>query len=418
MRLKFSADEMRAVSSNFAQQADDLRSRARVLSWLTEEAARYRSAESVSDEALMTRYAERTALVSRVQQEIVMLQRLGDEAEHLAQQLGAAVQTGETHEQSIWQHMRQLAEHPGRVFSSPMFVASLRALAANIDLPVATMSGGFVGLIWQLSRPQRGPDFTASVGAFATGLTSPTKTTIEVRQTHSREVTAPSTLAELARRIPRADTGAAQVRIERYQTGHRPSWIVYCAGTVSMKPNGGTEPWDMHSNLEAMAGHQSDSMDAVRQSMRTAGVRPDDQVLYVGFSQGGMLAAELAREGQAAKTDLVTFGAPIAQLDLSQVDGAIAVEHAEDLVPALGGKDQVADGGSDRLAVRRHAFASIPAESGLPAHNLDRYASTAADAESAPDRDLRAEKQKVLSGVTGLGQSSLWRAERVGSKDD
>lgn len=416
MRLKFSSGEMRAVSTNFAQQAQDLRTHARLLSGRAEQLTWQHGVESLIDESTAFRHAQRRALVSRVLEEADTLHRLGDEAEQLAWQLSTAADTGETQEHSVWQQMRRLAEHPGLVLSSPTFVSSVRALAAQIDLPVASLSGGLVGLISQLVRQRRGPDATASLGAFATGIGAKSNTSIAVSTSVTRRVTAPTTLAELARRVPKAESGEPQVRIERYQYRDGSSWIVYCSGTVTMKAHGDTEPWDMHSNLQAMAGQHSDSMDAVQQSMRQAGVRPEDQVLYVGFSQGGMLAAELASESKNANADLVTFGAPIAQIDLKRVDGAIAIEHAEDLVPALGGANQ--GDTSDRLVLGRRAFESIPVESGLPAHNLDRYASTAADAESAPDRELRAEKQKLLAAVTGEGQSTLWRAQRITSVAD
>lgn len=411
MRLALSTAEMRTVGIGFSQQAERLTLHAAHLRELVSRASDHLSIRTSTEHTIHDGHLRSIHTLAQIDEAVFTIEQLSLSAHSLSSQISAAADRGGHNEQTIWTEMKRLAEHPGLVLSAPGFVASMRSLATHIDLPLAAVTGGPLGLWRQVFNPKPGPDFAASMGARATNLVPNPRTHVTVSKTQSVAVNAPTSLSELARRVPRSEAGQPQVRIEKYRTSQSPSWIVYCGGTVSMKPASTDEPWDMRSNLEVMAGQQSDSLEAVQVSMQQAGIAPGDDVLFVGFSQGGMLAAELARQADVGHADLVTFGAPIAQIDLNNVDGAIAVEHREDLVPALAGAGNSAH--SDRLIIAQRAFASVPIESGLPAHNMDRYANTVANAESAPNRDLRIEKQKIMAQISGSGQSTLWRADRT-----
>jgi pimeloyl-ACP methyl ester carboxylesterase len=81
--------------------------------------------------------------------------------------------------------------------------------------------------------------------------------------------------------------------------------------------------------------------------MHRAGVRPDDKVMLVGHSLGGMVAVETARDAERAKgarhfevTDVVTAGSPIARTvrRLPSTVQVLALENSDDLVPQAEGE--------------------------------------------------------------------------------
>lgn len=314
----------------------------------------------------------------------------------------------------------QQFRRPGELFSSPLFTAGLRAFAANVDWMTAAIIPPVHKAVLPAQGLRRGPNYTAAVLASVTDRFAGLRAKVTVHSKGSATtVTAPRSLADLAHRIPDAQAGKPQMRIEQYAREGKTTWIVYYAGTVQMAPNAKGEPWDGASNLKLMAGTESDSLRAARQAMRAAGIGENDHVVHVGFSQGGILAAQLAAQAPAGTADLVTFGAPVAQIDLDTVDAAIAIEHAEDLVPALGG---VVDAkAADRLVITRRAFGEgLPKGEILPAHNLKRYIDTASLVEARANRALRDERLKLFddmpASVEGenapVGQSTLWRATR------
>lgn len=401
---------MREFSGQLSRLSHDLVTRARQLRDLTHTVGQQDLLAGAAASGAFSLDYRRAAQLAHVEEASFGLEHLATRAQNLADQLESATVRSEQAEFDAWHEFQRYLEHPTLGLSSPRAVAAIRALAAHADLSFAALSGGLVGFIVQAGRDRRGPERVASLGAAVIELMTPKTDSVSVRRMTSQRTTAPLTLAELATRIPSVGTDGAQVRIERYEIRGGASWIVYCAGTATMKPHGGAEPWDMKSNLDAMSGESADSTAAVTRAMALAGVTQGDHVLYVGFSQGGMIAAQLAADAKPGTADVVTFGAPIAQLDLASVDGVVTVEHAEDLVPALSGAPST--GAEDRVSIVRPAFDDVPEESGLPAHNLERYERTTQLAEASPDRALRAEKQSILSHFTGSGTSSLWKASR------
>ena len=224
----------------------------------------------------------------------------------------------------------------------------------------------------------------------------------------------PAGVAALAERIPSLTDDGGQVRVERYGDPEHPSWLVYIGGTVEWSPLASDEPWDMASNVAAVAEQEAGSYRAVQQALHAAGVRPGDPLVPIGHSQGGLIAAQLAASADWNTVGLVTFGAPAGQVVVPAELPAIAVEHAEDIVPALGGTSAEGDG---RLYVRREVFAgaAATADGALPAHQLVEYRGTAELIDESPDprlRDFRARLHDLVGD--GEGQTGVWRADRVG----
>lgn len=255
------------------------------------------------------------------------------------------------------------------------------------------------------------------------------ETPVAIQQAHRRPIAAPASIGELLARIPPSAPGAPQLRIERYpEPGGASRWLVYLAGTVEVRTGRSTEPWDMISNLAALAHTDAGSLRAARAAMREAGVRPGDAVGYIGYSQGGLLAMRLAQEGAAgtlpARTaGVITVGAPAGQLALDHGVPVLALEHADDLVPALGGLP--GDHGPRRATLSARAIPAGVEAPMLSAHHLDRYQATLAawSARGSPGAPAGLAEAFGLAPASsgaaeawrgrGEGVATFWRADRI-----
>ena len=227
--------------------------------------------------------------------------------------------------------------------------------------------------------------------------------------------TVPSTRAEsYSDRAARVPQGAAQVRIDRYsQHGAPDRFEVYIGGTRDFSLSPGTEPWDMTSNMNGVAGRESGSYRAVAEAMADAGITSSSPVLFTGYSQGGLIAAELAASGDFDTRGLYTLGAPAAQVAVPSGIPWVAIEHTDDIVPAVGGS--WASG--DPVLVRRELFAGHPVSTEvlLPAHQLGGYRDTAALVDAS--REMRVvtalgDFDRFGDGTTHV-DSTLYRGVRV-----
>lgn len=151
-----------------------------------------------------------------------------------------------------------------------------------------------------------------------TGLLDP-RTDVEVHRI--REVQDPSTPQTLADLVYTHDearremfglaapgggfdpTAAGQIRIQTVrQADGSAGYIVYApptGGEPIWAPDawgaqGNSAGWD--SNLRSMAGQESAAMADVRGALEAAGVPPGAEVMFVGHSQGGLTAAQLAAD--------------------------------------------------------------------------------------------------------------------------
>ncbi|TGY35603.1 hypothetical protein E5344_11395 [Microbacterium laevaniformans] len=107
---------------------------------------------------------------------------------------------------------------------------------------------------------------------------------------------------------------------------------------------------DLDSNLALMLtpSLRSQYERAVLEAMKQAGVGPDDPVMLVGFSQGGILAGTLAAYNNDYNWDaVVVAGAPIDSMPIPSTTTVVSVQHNGDPVPRL---DSVISLGTDGYA--------------------------------------------------------------------
>ncbi len=276
------------------------------------------------------------------------------------------------------------------ILSDPRFVQFARvsivsvdefaAGAAGLPLPVVRMLGDDgIGIL--------GMDTT--VGAVAAGASvvgALRETPIRIAPVARGTSTRADGFADRAARVP---SGRAQVRIDQYSAPGQPDrFEVYLGGTADFSPTSGTEPWDLTSNISALSGEPSGAYRAVADVLNHAGVGAQSPLVVTGYSQGGLVAAQLAASGDYDVRGLFTLGAPSGQVDVPRDVPWVAVEHTDDLVPALGGTWARAD----PVLVRREVFSDgpPPPELAVPAHAAEHYRATAKFIDAANERRLLA----------------------------
>jgi hypothetical protein len=312
----------------------------------------------------------------------------------------------------------QLGQHP-ELMANPEFVRAVRGVVSAADdiamgvtgtaAPVARLLGdeglGIVGL----ETVAASVILLGGKHAFTPTpvLTTPAGT--------ARPVQPPRSLAAAAARIPPTGAGRPQVTVESYpdRSGGR-SYAVYVAGTTDFGPNS-AEPFDMASNLAALADSDSGSYTATLDAMEQAGVKPGDKVNLFGHSQGGLVVARVAASGVFDTSTLVTFGAPSGQVAVPESVTQIAVEHSDDLVPALGGAPVDGADGRDRTVVSRSVFDGSSPHDGeaVSAHYMAEYEKTARLIDASADPRLSGLSEALVGIGSGAGVAQGYRAERV-----
>jgi pimeloyl-ACP methyl ester carboxylesterase len=307
---------------------------------------------------------------------------------------------------------------------NPAVVAFVRQAVSATDDGML----GFAGVPYPLARAldDRATGVFGVHGAAGTviALAGPRalkETPVTVKNVSVQASVAPPTgFRDLAMRIPPNGAGDPQVRVERYDTGAgRPRWVVYAGGTIDQGFVPDDEPWDDTSNLNGVAEQNAASVRAAHDALRAAGAEPGDAVLPVGYSQGGIVATHLAGQGDYSVQELVTFGSPTGQMDVPATVTDVAVEHRDDIIPALGGEPRSADqGGLNRILVQRTTYDAPPPLDGSPleAHHIGVYTETAAQMDASTDPRLTEARQTLADFTQGApADVTMWRADRVGS---
>jgi pimeloyl-ACP methyl ester carboxylesterase len=114
--------------------------------------------------------------------------------------------------------------------------------------------------------------------------------------------------------------------------------------------NSNESPWDLNdTNSLAAAARPVDGLSStyeygVLEALRQNGVKPTDDVTFVGHSQGGAVAIDTARDavnsGQFNVTHVITAGAPIgiAAQNLPSSVKVLAIENRDDPIPLADGR--------------------------------------------------------------------------------
>jgi pimeloyl-ACP methyl ester carboxylesterase len=155
----------------------------------------------------------------------------------------------------------------------------------------------------------------------------------------------------------------------------------------------------MQSNVVAMSGpDQAASERAATLAIQQSGISASDEVIFVGHSQGGMVAGNLAANpGNYIVSGLLTFGAPLAQLNLTKFP-VMAVEHINDPVPNVSGKANPMR--SNWVTVQRNS-SQKESEALLHSHSLESYRNTSGEIDQEHKSGIQRIREKLLGATRG-----------------
>lgn len=208
---------------------------------------------------------------------------------------------------------------------------------------------------------------------------------------------APGTLAQAFDRLDRINAvsdhdhpeGNGTIMIDTFiGPDGRPRHIVYLPGTDDMETTPQTmdgDVRDMTTNFKAMHGNRTAYASGIVTAMHEAGIDPGDQVMMVGHSQGGIMAAWIAGHDSTYRvTNVVTAGSPIAHL--SQVPAStqmLSLENRGDVIP-------LTDGEPNRDRPNHVTVCFDDSETSLSGnHGLDHYRRGATAVDASTDSSIR-----------------------------
>jgi hypothetical protein len=214
----------------------------------------------------------------------------------------------------------------------------LRRLALACDAALSGYSLTESSLVGSLS------DFRLPVPAISNQIAKLTGTpTTAWASTKGLSFTAPAPtgIAQIAARLRLiSNSGQPVVRIEQYRFADHSRFVVYIPGTQNLSLKATVNPFDMRSNLLLLAGGRSNAARATELALGRAGVGPNDQVMLVGHSQGGLIALDIAKRSVAGAVDyrvdqVVTFGTPAGANQAEKLPRVLSIENSADVVPKL-----------------------------------------------------------------------------------
>ncbi|WP_314192135.1 hypothetical protein [uncultured Arthrobacter sp.] len=202
------------------------------------------------------------------------------------------------------------------------------------------------------------------------------------------------------------DAGPGQIEIIKTTTGGRDAFIVIIPGTQPGNA-GGPNPFDEAGVGEALGYGSEYTAAAIRAALRQAGAEAGDQVVAVGYSQGGIHAMNLSQDKAfLAEYNLkyvLTAGSPVGTITPEPGISSLHLEHRQDWVPGSEGLPNPDT--RDRVTVTLNGVVRTPdgEDAGLgPGHRLTNYEAGARAASASQDPSLVA-STAALAGVVGAG---------------
>lgn len=299
--------------------------------------------------------------------------------------------------------------HLGPLLSNPQTVLLLRGLVSASD-DIINQAGGYpfalaasaVGAPLMMflsrggvrdSRDLAGRAYRAIDGG------KPNEFTVRQRESESR--LAPTSVREVVDHIPPSVDGEPQVRITEYRTatGER-AFHVSVAGTSS-PALGGENVLDNLSNLDAYAGIGNESIAAVEEAMREAGITSHDAVMVSGYSQGAMITTHLAASGEWNVTSVVLAGSPTHGNAVPDEIPVVQLEHSNDPITALQGHVQAPRGDVAVVVRNTHPQGVPPGGEPLAGHALNEYRATASEYDGLDSEHDAAHRAQTLAPLAG-----------------
>jgi hypothetical protein len=310
-----------------------------------------------------------------------------------------------------------LAEN-NRALNDPVTVKLVKTIVDTIDDVMAGAAHLPASLAFFLDKAG-----ILSVGSAAAAIVAGagvtggfTQTRIAVTRTNTVTTrTTPDGFRDRLDRIPQAsEEDGAQIRIDRYSVPGKPDvYEVYISGTQEWSPWNTDSPFDLGSNVRGVADLPNGSLEAVKKAMAQAGVDENSKVVFVGHSQGGLIAHELAASGEYNTTAVIEAGPPASGSRIDSKVPELILAHDSDIVTGLGGSYT----NDDAIIVSRDPYSTepIPPGDAFQSHSREVYKETAELLDQAgTDRTdgVRDKINGLIEGATSV-ESSYYRAKRM-----
>jgi pimeloyl-ACP methyl ester carboxylesterase len=168
----------------------------------------------------------------------------------------------------------------------------------------------------------------------------------------------------------------------------------------SKNPFNIAEPFNIAASVHELADSDHAACQlAVRDALQSAGVVKGDAVVVAGYSQGGLVAAELAAGGQNNVVGVITVGAPVGHVAIPESIPVMSIEHANDVVPALAGKINPLT--ENWVTVGREVEVKA-GQTALVAHELTSYQKTAGMIDESASAGVARIRDELLAKFEGL----------------
>jgi predicted alpha/beta hydrolase family esterase len=245
------------------------------------------------------------------------------------------------------------------------------------------------------------PQLAAVTTSIATTLGWKLDQRVSATKTFTTTTKPPTSITQLLDRLWEVSSkNKPTVGVDFFQsTADQRTAVVYIPGTQTLGLGDGSNPLDLQSNILAMQGNGvATSERAALEAMKQAGIGVNDSVIFVGHSQGGMVAGNLAMHpaGYIA-SGLVTIGAPIAQLKLTKLP-VMAIEHVNDPIPNVSGKVNPLT--RNWVTIQRSSSA-LESDAPMHSHSLKSYKNTTEQVDASKSKGVLNIRQQLLSQVRG-----------------
>ena len=206
---------------------------------------------------------------------------------------------------------------------------------------------------------------------------------------------APSSLRSMMDRLRKTEAlPGGSLRIESWAEGGRSHFIAYLPGTQDQSLRLGSNPLNLNSNLQAFASSRSDAQSAVLLALQRAGVKPGDEVIFVGHSQGSLVAANIAQHPVGLNVStILSFAGPMVAVGALSKTKVLAFEHTSDPVPFMAGK-------ANPLASNWLTVQATPRVSGMAAHELKSYGPMTSLADKETSAAIATARANLLARIT------------------
>lgn len=237
-------------------------------------------------------------------------------------------------------------------------------------------------------------------------------------------VTVEGTAAGLLQRgVALEAEGPGTFEVLRVQRPDGPVFVVVLPGTQGTAAIATDNPFDPTGIVEAVQYDSTYVADAVHRALAESGASPGDRVMMVGYSQGGMHAANLAQHpgiaGDYSVKLVLTAGSPTGREATGDAT-YLHLEHADDWVHQVDGTANPDERNVVTVTLQEPAVAVSAGDKGLgPAHKLSTYLTGAKAADTSVHPSLVATLGIVRTtlGRQSTAQRHVFRVRRASPRD-